>query len=111
MTSGSCSARWVALRVASQLARVSRSACVALRARAWRRRGLLQRGLGVLPGLLRVLNLAAQRLGGAAIQKVVQQQRPLDLGQVADDGAAQADQKAGKHQRHQPQAAAKPFFR
>ena len=72
---------------------------------------LLQRGLGVLLGLLRLLNLAAQRRGRAAIQKVVQQQRLLHLGQVADDGAAQADQKAGEHQRHQPQAAAKPFFR
>jgi hypothetical protein len=34
----------------------------------------------------------------------------LHLGQVAHDGAAQADQEAGKHQGHHPQAAVKPFF-
>jgi hypothetical protein len=45
------------------------------------------------------------------VQKVIHLQRAFHLGQIAHDGAAQADQEAGKHQRHQPQATPKPFFR
>jgi len=73
--------------------------------------GLLQRRLRGLLGLAPTLDLVAQLLGRGLVEKVVEQQWPLHLGQVADYGAAQADQKAGEHQRHQPQAATKPLFR
>ncbi|MNV72704.1 hypothetical protein D3C71_1658120 [compost metagenome] len=72
--------------------------------------GLLQRGLRVLLGLARRFDFGAQLVGCGFVQKVVHPQRGLDFGQIAHDGAAQADEKAGKHQRHQPQAPAEPFF-
>jgi hypothetical protein len=71
---------------------------------------LLQRGLRLFLGLPRGLGLLAQRLRGGLVDEVVQAQRRLHLGQVADDGAAQADQEAREHQRHKPQAAAEPFL-
>ena len=52
-----------------------------------------------------------QRLGGVAIEEVVELQRALDLRQVAHHGAAQADQEAGEHHRHRPQATAEPCLR
>jgi hypothetical protein len=72
--------------------------------------GLLQRGLRVLLGLARGLGLGAQLVGSGFVEEVIHPQRGLDLGQIAHDGAAQANEEAGKHQRHQPQAPAEPFF-
>jgi hypothetical protein len=72
--------------------------------------GLLQRGLRVLFGLARFLDLGTQLLGRWLVQEVIHAQRGFDPGQIAHDGATQANEEAGKHQRHQPQATAEPFF-
>jgi hypothetical protein len=73
--------------------------------------GLLQRGLGVALGALGGLDGVAQSIAGGGIHVVVEGQLLLDLGQVAHHRAAQPDQEAGEHKRHQPQAAVHPFFR
>ena len=89
--------------LARRLAFAARLAALQLR--------LLQRGLRILLGLALVPDLRAQLLGLGTVQKVIHLQRRLHLGQVAHDGAAQADQETRKHHRHQPQAATEPFFR
>jgi hypothetical protein len=47
----------------------------------------------------------------AGVNELFQRERLFDQVEVADDLAAQADQKAGKGKRHQPKAPAEPHFR
>ena len=71
---------------------------------------LLQRGLRLLLGLARRLDLCTQLYRLGAVQEIIHLQRCLDLGEVAHNGSAQTDQETCKHQCHQPQATAEPFF-
>lgn len=72
---------------------------------------LVQRVGGGLLGTLRRLDLGPGGAGLCRVHEVVQGVAGFDLWQVTHQRAAQADQEAGKHQRHQPQTTVEPFFR
>jgi len=72
---------------------------------------LFQRGLRVLLGVALGADGVAQRAGLGLVQKIIDLQRAFHLGQIAHDGAAQANQKAGEHHRHQPQTTPEPLLR
>ena len=74
-------------------------------------RGLLQCTVGRLLGALGVADGGAQGLGRSHVHEVVQCVLLLHPRQVAHHTAAQPDQEGRKHNGHQPQAPAKPFFR
>ena len=63
---------------------------------------LLQFFLGILPGLLFELDLAAQLLGSRFINKVFERDLMFDTGQILDNRAAESDQKTGEDESDQP---------
>lgn len=64
-----------------------------------------------LPLFLQRAQFAAQRVGCRLVDEIFQGIALLDLGQVGDNGAAQADQETGKDKGNDPQPEAEPFFR
>jgi len=71
----------------------------------------LLQGLGrILTRLAGLLELVPRPGGGGAVHEIGHLHALFDLGQVVDDGTAQAGQKAAEDQGHQPQATTEPFF-
>jgi hypothetical protein len=71
---------------------------------------LVEVARGLQLGRLRGLDRVAQRRGRGLVDEVLELAHALDLRQVVHDRTAQPDEKAREHQRHEPEAAAEPFF-
>src|SRR5690606_16868954 len=69
------------------------------------------RGTRLVVRLAGVLDRLAQCGRPAGVHEVVQRTLLLDLGQIANDGAAQPGQEPCEQEGDQPPAAAEPFFR
>ena len=72
--------------------------------------GLVELGLGGVPGRGGLVLRTPQGGDGGLVDEVFPINAAIDLRQIADDGAAETDEEGGEDQGKEPLATVEPFF-